>query len=163
MHETLRPNFRCATSRRFGYGSARVRRVFTTALVAGVLLSGCGSREQYANKPRPPAPINVTAAISEEEISVSPRSFGAGPIVLIVSNQSKAEQDVTFETAELGGSQPGLAPQSTGKINPRGTGTLKVDVREGTYEMSTDDPSIKPVKIIVGAPRPSAQNDLLQP
>jgi hypothetical protein len=140
-----------------------VRRALTSALAAGALLSGCGSDDQYANKPRPPAPINVTAAISDREISVSPRSFGAGPIVLIISNQSKRAQDVTFETSELGGSKPGLAPQSTGRINPRGTGTLKVDVREGTYELSTDDANREPVEIQVGPPRPSAQNDLLQP
>lgn len=157
------PNWRSTGNRCIKYGSARVRRALTSALAAGALFSGCGSDEQYANQPRPPAPINITAAISDKEISVSPRSFGAGPIVLIISNQSKSAQEVTFETSELGGSQPGLAPQSTGKINPRGTATLKVDVREGTYELSIDSASIEPVEIQVGASRPSAQNDLLQP
>ena len=135
--------------------------VLTIALVSGGFLAGCGGSEgDYANKPRPPAPINVTAAVTDEQISISPRSFGAGPIVLIVSNQTKGPQEVTFETDELGGSEPGLAPQSTGPIRPEGTATLKVDLREGTYALSADDRS---VKVEVGASRPSAQNELLQP
>ena len=135
--------------------------VSTIALLSTVLLAGCGGSDgDYANEPRPPAPINVTAAVTEEQISVSPRSFGAGPIVLIVSNQTAGPQEVTFETDELGGSEPGLAPQSTGAIRPGGTATLKVDVREGSYALNADDRS---VKVEVGAPRPSAQNELLQP
>lgn len=141
----------------------RVRRALTSALAGAALLSGCGTESDYANKPRPPAPINITAAISDDEISVSPKTFGAGPIVLIISNQSDDDQEVTFETSELGGSEPGLAPQTTGPIHPRGTATLKVDVRQGTYELSTSDGTIEPVTIEVGASRPSAQNDLLQP
>lgn len=134
-----------------------------TIAAAALGLAGCGSDEDYANKPRPPAPINVSAAISENRISVSPREFGAGPIVLIISNQTEADQAVTFETSELGGSQAGLAPQSTGSIRPKGTATLKVDVRQGSYELRTEAGELEPVRIDVGAPRPSAQNDLLQP
>ena len=133
----------------------------TIALLVAALSVGCGGSDgDYANEPRPPAPINVTAAVTDERISISPRRFGAGPIVLIVSNQTEAPQEVTLETDELDGSEPGLAPQSTGPIRPSGTATLKVDVREGTYALSADDRS---VKVEVGAPRRSAQNELLQP
>jgi hypothetical protein len=132
------------------------------ALLVAVAIAGCGGDDDYANEPRPPAPINVTAAISDERISVSPRSFGAGPIVLIVSNQTDEQQEAMFETDELGGEEPGLAPQSTGSIRPGGTATLKVDVREGTYSLRTDG-GPGAVTIDVGQPRPSAQNELLQP
>jgi len=133
------------------------------ALLSAAFVAGCGNSEgDYANNPRPPAPINVTAAVSDERISVSPRSFGAGPINLIVSNQTDAPTEVTFETEELGGDEPGLAPQSTGPIRPDGTATIKVDVREGEYALSANGKSGS-VKIEVGAPRPSAQNELLQP
>ena len=70
-------------------------------------LAGCGGGGDYANKPRPPAPINVTAAITNSRVSVSPQRFGAGPIVLIISNQSSSAQKVIFETDELGGSRAG--------------------------------------------------------
>lgn len=146
-----------------GYGSARVRlAVPSLALPLLAVLAGCGSDGDYANKPRPPAPINVTAAVTDERISVSPRSFGAGPIVLIVSNQTDSERAVTLETDELDGSEPGLAPQSTGPIRPGGTATIKVDAREGTYALGADGVG-KTVRLQVGEPRPSAQNELLQP
>ena len=137
-----------------------------TAAVAAVLigsaLAACGDEGgDYANKPRPATPINVTAAISDKKISISPKQFGAGPVVIIVSNQTGAKQTVTLETDELGGSGPGLK-ETSDPIGPRGTGTLKVDVREGTYALSTSD-GPKPAKLDVGPDRKSAQDELLEP
>jgi hypothetical protein len=125
-------------------------------------IAGCGGDGDYANKPRPATPINVTAAITDDRVSVSPKSFGAGPIVIIVSNQTTERQTVTLETEELGGSQPGLR-RSTNPIGPRSTATLKVDVRQGTYAVSTRGGSIEPATVEVGKPRKSAQDELLQP
>jgi hypothetical protein len=124
-------------------------------------LAGCGGGEDYANKPRPATPINVTAAVSDKKISLSPKEFGAGPVVIIVSNQTGAEQTLTLQTEELGGSQPGLK-ESSDPISPRGTGTLKVDVREGSYALSTSD-GPKPATFEVGPARKSAQDQLLEP
>ena len=134
------------------------------ALLAAALVAGCGgdSSGDYANEPRPPAPINVTARVGDEDISVSPREFGAGPISLIISNQTDEPQELTFETDELGGDEPGLAPQSSGEIRPDGTATIKVDVREGSYVLRAAS-GIEEARIDVGEPRPSAQNELLQP
>ena len=127
-----------------------------------VAVAGCGGGGDYANKPRPPAPINVTAAITNARVSVSPQRFGAGPIVLIISNQSSTAQKVTFQTDELGGSQPGRKFDTT-PINPRGTATLKVDVRQGDWKLSTSDGGIRAAAVTVGRKRKSAQGDLLQP
>lgn len=138
-----------------------MRRTFTWLLLLAPL-AGCGGGDDYANRPRPPAPINVTAAISDARISVSPRRFGAGPIVLIISNQSSSAQEVTFETNELGASQPGRTFNTT-PINPRGTGALKVDVREGDWELHTEDNGIRTADVKVGETRKSAQDELLQP
>jgi hypothetical protein len=138
------------------------RTVALAALAATCAAAGCGGEEEYANEPRPPTPINVTAAIGNGRVSVSPRSFGAGPVVLIVSNQTAAPQTLTFETEELGGSEPGLK-QSTSPINPRGTTTLQVDARQGTYAVSTGERSIEPATVNVGSERESAQDKLLQP
>jgi hypothetical protein len=125
-------------------------------------VAACGGGADYANKPRPPAPINVTAAITDSRVSVSPRRFGAGPILLIVSNQSSSAQKVIFQTDELGGSEPGRKFDTT-PINPRGTASLKVDVREGEWKLSTDDGAIRAAAVTVGRERRSAQDDLLQP
>jgi hypothetical protein len=125
-------------------------------------LAGCGGDgEDYANRPRPPAPINVTAAISDKKISLSPKEFGAGPVVIIVSNQTSSAQTVTLETQELGGDKPGLKA-STDPIAPRGTGRLEADVREGSYAVSVSK-GPEPVTVEVGPKRASAQDKLLQP
>ena len=145
-----------------GHGGMR-RTPTRLLLLLTFVLAGCGGGDDdYANRPRPAAPINVTAAITDSRISVSPRSFGAGPIVMIVSNQSSSAQEVTFATDELGGSEPGRT-FSTTPINPRGVATLKVDVREGDWELSTGDNGVRSAAVTVGKPRKSAQDDLLQP
>ena len=133
-----------------------------SAVLFASVLAGCGDEGgDYANKPRPATPINVTAAISDKKISISPKEFGAGPVVIIVSNQTGAKQRVTLETDELAGKQGGLK-QSTDPIAPRGTGTLKADVREGSYALSVSD-GPKPVSFDVGPARKSAQDQLLEP
>jgi hypothetical protein len=129
-----------------------------TLAVAG--LSACGAdNASYQNLPRPPAPINVTAAITDRQIKVSPPRFGAGPIVLIISNQSSDAQSVTFAT---GGGEAGIR-QTTSAINPAGTAQLQITVVRGIYEVSVEDHRITPAKVHVGERRPSAQNALLQP
>jgi hypothetical protein len=135
----------------------RMRCALLVAAAAGI--AGCGDDEDHANRERPATAINVTAAISDGRIHVSPRSFGAGPIRLIVSNQTTSAQAVTLET---GGGESGVTG-TTGPITPAGTGTLEVDVPEGDYELSTDDRKVRPSAVNVGAARPSAQNDLLLP
>jgi hypothetical protein len=137
-------------------------KVYGGIALALTSVAGCGSGSDYANNPRPPAPINVTAAITNSRVSVSPQRFGAGPIVLVISNQSSTAQEVTFQTSELGGSQPGRT-FSTTPINPRGTATLKVDVRQGDWKLGTKDGGIRAAALSVGKRRKSAQNDLLQP
>ena len=132
----------------------------SAAAVLGAL-AGCGGEADYANKPRPAAPINITAAISDKKISISPKEFGAGPVVIIVSNQTGDEKTLTLQTDELGGSQPGIK-QSTDPIAPRGTGTLKADVREGTYSISVGG-GLSPASVEVGSARKSAQDELLAP
>jgi hypothetical protein len=139
------------------------KRAFWLASAAVVLLlPACGSTEEYANEPRPPAPINVTAAITEERVELSPRRFGAGPIVLLIANQSGRPQEVTLETDEPAEGRPGIR-QKTSPVNPRGTASLQVDVTEGMYSVSVESDRIRPGAMTVGSARASAQNDLLQP
>ena len=137
-------------------------RVHGGIALALLSVAGCGGGGDYSNKPRPPAPINVTAAITDSRISVSPQRFGAGPIVLIISNQSSSAQKVTFQTDELGGSQPGRKFNTT-PINPRGTATLKVDVRPGDWKLSASEDGVRAAAVAVGRKRKSAQDELLQP
>jgi hypothetical protein len=134
----------------------RVRCALAVAAALGI--AGCGE-EDRVSRDRPAASINVTAAIADGEIHVSPRKFGAGPIRLLVSNQTASAQELTFET---GGDASGVTHTTT-SIDPDGTASLEVDVTEGDYQISTADEKVKPAAVAVGAPRPSAQNDLLLP
>src|SRR4051812_10820805 len=129
----------------------------TSALVG----AGCGDDTSYKNKLKPPEPINVTANVSNSRVSVSPNAFGAGPIVLIITNQTTRRQDITLETAALNG-KPGI--KQTTSITPQGgTAQLQVDVTQGNYELRVDDSGVEPAKIAVGGQRGSSQNELLQP
>ena len=135
-------------------------RIRCALVVAGALAAaGCGDEEDHANRERPATSINVTAAIADGRIHVSPRRFGAGPIRLIISNQTASAQELTFET---GGDAAGVT-QSTEPIRPSGTATLEVDVPQGDYELSAADGGVKPAAVKVGAPRRSAQDRLLLP
>ncbi|MDQ3741189.1 MAG: hypothetical protein M3389_09635 [Actinomycetota bacterium] len=125
--------------------------------------AGCGGDDDdYKNEERPPAPIVVSASINEERVSVSPRSFGAGPITLIVTNQTQSAQELTLETDEIGGDAPGVE-QETGPISPGDTASLKADLRQGTYRVAVNGRGIGEAAIEVGEPRESAQDQLLQP
>jgi hypothetical protein len=130
--------------------------------LAIVALAGCGAASDYRNDPRPPAAIVLTASISDQRVSVSPRHFGAGPISLVVVNQTGAAQRVTLESAGPAGAGPGLK-QVTAPISPRDTATLKAEVQPGRYSVHVGENGIAAAALRVGPERASAQNDLLQP
>lgn len=148
-----------------------MRRIFPHAAVAACALgcavgvSACGSsRNVSENAERPPTPIVISAAISDQRVSISPKHFGAGPITLLISNQSNATQQVTLETTDTPGSdQPGATAVKTGPINPSETASVKAVVQEGVYQLHTAGEDVRPVTLTIGPKRASAQNDLLQP
>jgi hypothetical protein len=133
------------------------------AVAAVLALGGCGSSSaDYKNDPRPPGPIVITGYISDQRVSVSPSSFGAGPVSLIVTNQTGTAQRVTLESAGAAGTGPGIK-QVTAPISPQDTATLKVDVKPGSYSVHVTGDVIRAARLKVGPQRASAQNDLLQP
>jgi hypothetical protein len=143
------------------YRPASVR--LAVVLASTVLLAtACGDTEPRTNLPRPPAPVTLTAAVRDDVIQVSPAVTGAGPIVLLVSNQTSKPQKVTFETDELGGKTGGNTA-STPVIAPRSTGRLSIDVRSGRYAVHVQDRTIRAARVTVGPPRKSSQNQLLLP
>jgi hypothetical protein len=125
-----------------------------------IAIAGCGGSGSYANDPRPPAPITVTAAVRPEGLIISPARIGAGPILLIVTNQTSRSQTVTVSQDTSATSN---SADSTGPINPQGVGQLKVDLVEGHYTIKASQSSVRPAVLAVGRSRPSAQNELLQP
>jgi hypothetical protein len=140
---------------------ALVRRIVLLA-VPIVALVGCGGSQTRENGLRPPSPVTLTGVIRSDGIEVSPAGVGAGTVVLVVSNQSKTPQTVTFETDELGGA-PGGTTASSPEIAPASTGRLTIMTREGRYSIHTADDAIRPARVKIGPPRESSQDDLLLP
>lgn len=128
------------------------------ALVLGMLaivLASCGESDNR-DKNRPPVPINVSVQLGARTVTASPAKFGAGPITLLVANQSGASQTVTIDGPRV--------RQSVGPINPEDTATLKVSVLPGDYTLSAAEAAgLRPAKLTVGPNRPSGQNTLLLP
>jgi hypothetical protein len=130
--------------------------VLLAPALSALAATGCGGSDERDSRPRPPAPIEVSVEIGEQKVSADPAKLGAGPIVLLASNQSGASHQLTIDGPRL--------RQSVGPINPQDTATLKVTVRPGDYTVAADGTAaVRPAKLTVGPERPSAQNELLQP
>jgi hypothetical protein len=118
-------------------------------------LAACGSSDNR-NANRPPVPINISVQIGTKKVTVSPAKFGAGPITMLVANQSGASQTLTLDGPRV--------RQSVGPINPEDTATLKVDVQPGDYTLAADETAgLQSTHLTVGPKRPSGQNTLLLP
>ncbi len=116
--------------------------------------SGCGE-DDFENEPRPPSPVELTAAIDQNSVTIAPSDPGAGLVVITISNQTSEATQLVLE---------GPTDASSGEIPPRGTGTIKAALEEGEYEASAgNDATIEPMDLTVGPPRESSQNDLLLP
>src|SRR3954453_1530426 len=120
---------------RRGGGNLRISRTATGLIALATTIAGCGGGKDYANDPRPPTPVNITAAISDQRVTVSPKKVGAGPVVIIIANETGEAHRVTVETDVLAADEGGIK-QQTAPINPDGTATLKLDMREGRYTVS---------------------------
>ena len=122
-------------------------------LLAAVAVAGCG-RNDFKNDPRPPVPAEVSVKIAPDGVGVSPREFGAGLVNFTVAN-------LTNETGSL--AIQGPVDAATPDIAPGDADTLKVDMKTGSYEASTDGFTVRSFSFTVGPERPSGKNDLLLP
>jgi len=137
--------------------------------VSAIALAGCGSSKTFANRPRPPVPVNLTVYINNARVSVSPRAVGAGPVVFIVTNQAARAESLAIQRKGGAGS---IA--NTGPINPQGTAQVTVNLRRGAYTVATTATGtteaarsatspIHSATLLIGRPRPSGSDQLLQP
>lgn len=136
-------------------GGLRALAVIALALLAAIG-TGCGSDDEARSEERPAVPINVSVSLDEQGITASPASFGAGPITLLIANQSGAAQTVTLDGPRL--------RRSVGPINPQDTATVRLRVQQGEHTLSAEESAgLREATLTVGPARPSAQNDLLLP
>jgi hypothetical protein len=136
---------------------SRGKRAATLALVLATPLAiGACGEDDFPNDPRPAAPIELTAAIDDKAVSVSPSDdFGAGLVNITISNQTDEPTRLTLE---------GPTTATSGEIVPGGTGSIKTQLDEGEYEAAAGaELGIKPETLTVGPDRPNSTNELLQP
>jgi hypothetical protein len=132
------------------------------ALVATTIASlatGCGE-EDFANDPRPAVPRELGGVIQEDAVTVSPSREGAGPITLIVSNQTDDAHTVILEGESV--------REQVGPINPLDTATIQKTLEPGEYEVRAGSPTaqrkpIEPAVLTIGKPRKSSSDELLLP
>ena len=127
--------------------------VFAAALVTALVVAGCG-RDDFKNDPRPPIPAEISVKIAKDGVAVSPNEFGAGIVNFTIAN-------LTAEPGTLAIHGPVNVDSS--EIPPTGTGTIKVDMKTGSYEASVSGVTARPFSFTVGPERASGQNDLLLP
>ncbi|MBS1870341.1 MAG: hypothetical protein JSS99_11825 [Actinobacteria bacterium] len=135
-----------------------------TALVLAGLSAGCGSGGgAYANADRPPAPISISIAVTDTRVQLSPTHVGAGPVLLLIANESRRSRDVTLTAAAGAGRSCVAGAASSGPINPQGAATIKLPLVEGACAVGVAGGGVPPARLVVGPQRQSAQQDLLQP
>ncbi len=144
----------------------RSRRVPVALLLAwslaAVTLAGCGEGKHFKNNARPPETLELTGVVSARAVSVEPSRFGAGPVIIRISNQTQQTHTITLE----GG--PDNINEQIGPVHPLDTGQIQVTLKEGDYTVtassSADSSSgISPAVLTVGRERSSSSGTLLLP
>jgi len=132
-------------------GRIRIGALATGVALGAGLLAGCGGGKDFADKPRPAAPLVLTGAITSKGVDVSPNRVGAGPVVILVSNQTQAAHTLTLD----GGS---IEPVRTNVIGPTDTGTIQTTLAPGTYTVKAGSTKavtreLPPAHLVIGKQR----------
>ena len=126
----------------------------------GLALAGCGGGKDFENKPRPPVTLELTGVITKDEVTISPRKVGAGPVVITVSNQSGAKRTLTLDGNDV--------QEIVGPIEPLSTAKLQKTLTPGRYTVKAGSEAatakeIKPATLVIGKERASASDKVLLP
>jgi hypothetical protein len=147
-------------------GMTRTRRNRASLLAIGAVavlgVAGCGSDDEFENKPRPPVPVQLTGVITDSRVTVSPDAVGAGPIILTVANETDSSHTLTLEGQRI--------QERTGPINPNDTAQIQKTLEEGRYTVVAGsrravepDEQIEPATLDIGPERESGSDELLLP
>jgi hypothetical protein len=138
----------------------RMRGAAFLALAATAALGlGCGGGD-FPRKTRAPLPVELTGVIQPSGVTVSPDRTGAGPISLVISNQTNEAHTVTLEGASVRERVP--------PINPGDTATIQKTLSPGSYSVRAGSSAavpneIRPGHLTIGRPRRDSNGDLLTP
>ena len=137
----------------------RIAMASATVAIA-VALAGCGGGKDFANKPRPPVPLQLTGVITKQKVTISPRHVGAGPVVITVSNQTGQSRTLTLDGNGI--------QEQVGPINPLDTAQLQKTLKPGRYTVTAGSEAatatqIAPATLLIGKERGSASDQVLLP
>jgi hypothetical protein len=138
-------------------------RIRIAALVSGaasvvVLVVGCGGGKDFSDKPRPAAPVQLSGVITPSGITVSPNKIGAGPVQILISNQTQQAHTLTLDGANI-------APVRTAPISPTDTGSITQTLGPGTYTVKAGSVhavarEIAPAHLVIGKARPDSNDQV---
>jgi hypothetical protein len=142
-------------------GRIRVGALLSGAVLAALMTAGCGGGKDFADKPRPAAPVYLNGSIKDSGVTISPSKLGAGPVVIMISNQTEASHTLTLDGGDI-------APVRTGPINPQDTGQIKKTLAPGSYVVRAGSEKavtkeISPARLVIGKPRPDSNNQVELP
>lgn len=142
-------------------GGIRATTIMGCLLVATV---GCGKKDFDRTPRRPPQLIQPTGVITPANVEIQPDDFGAGPIRLIISNQTERAHTVTLE----GGAFDRPIEERVGPVLPGDTAEIKKSLSPGRYTLSAGsdeavaDP-IAPARFSVTRNRPTSEDQTQVP
>jgi hypothetical protein len=125
---------------------------------AGLIGVGCGGGSDFKDKPRPAVPVQLNGVITSSRVSVSPSRVGAGPVVILVSNQTNRSHTLTLDG-------PNITPVRVGPINPLDTAEIQQTLQPGSYTVAAGSSQavakeIAPAHLTIGKPRPSSNDQV---
>ena len=128
--------------------------------VAAALVAGCGGGDDFKNEARAPLRVALTGVIQDDEVTVSPSKIGAGPVEILIANQTKDPHTVTLEGESI--------TERQGPVSPGDTLTIQKTLDPGSYEVRAGSEKavpreIRPAGLEIGKPRKTSNNELLQP
>jgi hypothetical protein len=137
-----------------------MRRSAVALVAVAVALAGCGGGKDFANKPRPPVPLQLTGVITQQKVTISPSKVGAGPVVITVSNQTSQARTLTLDGNGI--------QERVGPINPLDTAVLQKTLKPGRYSVTAGSEAataktIHPATLVIGKARASGSDKVLLP
>ena len=138
---------------------ARSRASLAVAIAVLSAAAGCGD-EDFANNPRPPAPVGLTGVIQDDKVTVSPAKVGAGQVTITISNQTPGPKSITLEG--------GGTTETVGPVGPLDTAEITRTLQPGSYEVRAGSEravrkAIAPAILDIGQERQNSSGDLLLP
>jgi hypothetical protein len=126
-----------------------------------LVVGGCGD-EDFANAPRPPTAVELSASIRDDGVTISPSREGAGQVLITFTNLTDRAHTVTLEGEDV--------IERTAPIQPEDTATIQKTLKPGSYELRAGsnravdiEDQIRPATLTIAQQRANSNRDLLLP